>query len=310
VLKVVILGYGELAQSLVLGVLKSRHSLVGVMRWHKNFIKDIFIPDGLLSIMKASNTKEINAQRANSNRFIKEIKKLKPDVIIVGSWGEIIKKEIIELPKVAFINCHPSLLPKHRGSNPYSSVIREGETETGVTFHLMDKKIDAGDILLQGKVPILEDDTAAILRLNCAIKAKDMVGSLLDGLEKAEIIPKKQNEQEASYYPPRSDNDFMINWNNSADFIHRQIRSLLPGMCCFAEYKDNFLMIKSTQIIELDKPCDVPGTVLEKINNNILVSCGDQYKAILLKDVGVLGFLSRLWSRNYLDMNLKIGSLL
>lgn len=283
-LKVAVLGYGELAQSIALGVLSSRHALVGVMRWHKDFLKDIFMPEPLLSIIRASNIREIRAKRANTKKFIKEIKKLQPDVIIVGAWGEIIKKELFKLPRVAFINCHPSLLPKHRGCNPYTSVIRQKETETGVTFHLMAEKIDAGDILTQGKVAVSEHETGASIRLKCALKAREMVAPLLDGLEAGKILPVRQNEAEASYYPPLSEEDLVINWNSPAEHIYRQIRSLCPEMCCYTMHKNVYLPVKTARIADISEPTLLPGTIIEKNRNNILVATGEPDKALLLKD--------------------------
>src|ERR1035437_1218810 len=143
-MKVLLIGYGEIASCLVLGVLESGHKLVGVLRWEeaKNnkilyFLKNIFWPNNLTTLIKSYKIHEINLDKANSEEFKKRVLKLNPDIILVGSWGEIFKKDIIMLPTTAFINCHPSLLPRHRGSNPYSSAIIAGEAKTGVTFHLV-----------------------------------------------------------------------------------------------------------------------------------------------------------------------------
>ncbi len=309
-LKVVVLGYGDLAQSIILGILNSRHRIVGALRWQKNFLKDTLVPDGLFTLVKANNIREVKAKRANTKQFIKEMQKLEPDVIIVGSWGEIIKKEIIDLPKVAFINSHPSLLPKHRGSNPYSSVIRHGETETGMTFHLMDEGIDTGSILMQEKIPVTEEDTAGSLRLKCALNAKNMVVPLLDGLEKGEIIPKKQNNDEASYYPNFRDEDIMINWNNSAEFINRQIRALLPNMVCFTGYKKVFLAVNQSEIVKIGTSYSLPGTILEKNGNNLLVSTSDRDKAVLLKNAGVFYVFPNILSGYYIKNKVRAGDLL
>ena len=236
-LRVVLIGYGELAQSLLIGIMESRHKVVGVLRWDKErpnklfaFLRDIFIPDRLISIIRAKNIHEIKSGKANSKKFIKKIKKLKPDVILVGSWGEILKKEIINLPKIAFINCHPSLLPMHRGSNPYASAIKNSESKTGITFHLMNEGIDTGEILLQKEINISDSDTGGSLRNKCAFMAKETVSELLDRIEKAELIPKKQDESKASYFLKLNEDDAKINWNKPARGIDNNIRSLLPWM--------------------------------------------------------------------------------
>ena len=314
-LRVVVLGYGELAQSVLLGILRTRHNLTGIMRWQSQkpnkliaFLRDTFIPDNLVSIIKANNLKEINAKNANSKKFIEQIKKLEPDVIIVGSWGEIFKKEVLSIPKVAFINCHPSLLPKHRGSNPYVSAIREGEIKTGITFHLVNEEIDAGDILLQEEVSISTEDTGKSLKTKCAFKAKEMVSILLDRLEKGHIIPEKQNESEASYYPLINDNDVIINWHEPAEFIHNQIRAFSPRLKCYSLYENDFLFIKSSKIVNLDKPVCTPGKIIKKTKKGITVSTKDAQKAIFVENIEVYGFLAGLWQKNYLQKKLKVGN--
>jgi len=163
-LRVVIIGYGETASSLMLGVMKTRHKLVGIKRWEKSnpllgFLKDTLWPDQLTTLIKANGIKEIQAESVNSPAFLREIRALKADVLLIGSWGEILKKNAIISPKIACINCHPSLLPKHRGPNPYASAIIYGETKTGITFHLVDEGIDTGAVLLQKEIPITHEDT-------------------------------------------------------------------------------------------------------------------------------------------------------
>lgn len=301
-LKVVVLGYGELAQSLVLGILQTKHKIVGVMRWKRpgvnklcRFLKDTFVPDALLSIIRSNNLREIKVKKANSKEFLKEMKKLKPDVIIVGSWGEILKKEIFELPKIAFINCHPSLLPKHRGSNPYVSAIREGEIKSGITFHLINEKIDAGDILFQAKVTISDFDNGESLKNKCSFKAKETVKILLDRLERGDLIPVKQNESEASYFPALSEDDAFIDWNKPAKFIHNQIRGLYPWLKCYTPYKGGFLFIKSSKIINLETPVDKPGIIIEDYKKEILISTADPCKAILCRDVEPYNFFCSIF---------------
>lgn len=316
-LKVVLIGYGELAQSLLIGLIESRHQIVGVLRWEQErpnklvaFLRDTFIPDGLTSIVRAENIHEIKAGKANSIKFIKKIKKLTPDVILVGSWGEILKKEVINLPKIACINCHPSLLPTHRGSNPYASTIKNGETKTGITFHLMNEGIDTGEILLQKDVNISEEDTGGSLRNKCAFTAKNSVSELLDRLEKAELIPEKQNESKASYFSRLHPNDAKISWKKPATEIHNNIRAILPWIKSYTLHKDTFLFIESTKIIELNTNVATPGKILAKKNGNLIISTADTNKAILAKNIEAYGFLSKLWSNHYINKKIKIGDYL
>lgn len=315
-LKVVLIGYGEMASALTIGILKSNHKLVGILRWEKAqnnkllyFLKKIFWPDKLTTIVKANNLYEIKAKRANSEQFKKEILKLNPDIILVGSWGEIFKKDTILLPTTAFINCHPSLLPKYRGSNPYSATIMNGEERTGITFHLVDEGIDTGPILFQKEVSISNRDNAESLRNKCSFMAGEAIIELLNELDTSTIIPVNQDEKKSSYFPQINDKDAKIDWNKPPQEIYNQIRGLNPWLQCYTIYKQDFLMIKSAQIIEFDTQEAKPAKILKKTKNSLLVSTIEKNKAILLEGISVYGFLSILWSWIFIR-NIKINTFL
>lgn len=317
-LKVVLLGYGELAQSLLLGLLKSRHKVVGVFRWENNpynksvnLIRDTFIPCPLTAMIRNKDLYEIKADRANTENFACEIEKLQPDVILVGSWGEILTGQTIKLPKTAFINCHPSMLPSHRGSNPYASAIRNGETKTGVTFHLMSEKIDAGEILLQKEIDILPEETGASLRKKCAFAAGSSVSELLDKLEKAQLIPRKQDETMASYFPQLTPDEASIDWNRHAVEIHNGIRGLYPWLECYTLHKDVFLYIRSTKIIDLSQTTGfTPGIIIDKSEDSLLITTADSDKAILAENIKAYGFFGDYWTKFYISSFVKTGDCL
>lgn len=315
-LKVLLIGYGEMLSSLMLGVLESEHRLVGVLRWEKSrdnkilyFFKNLFWPDRISILTKLYKIHEIDVKRANSEEFKKQAIKLNPDVIIVGSWGEIFTKDTIMIPSLAFVNCHPSLLPNHRGSNPYSSAIVEGETKTGITFHIVDEGIDTGPILLQKEVSISDNDNAGTLRTKCSYAAQKAVKELLTEFDTTVIIPVKQDESKASYYQRLTEKDARIDWKKSPTEIYNRIRGLNPWMECYTIYKKDFLMIKSSKIVDLETPEPHPAKVLSKTRNSLLVSTIDPNKAILFEKVSVYGYLSKLWSGFYIK-NIKIGEYL
>ena len=146
-LKVVILGHGAMLANLIAGVMDSGCEIVGVMRYDrlrksnlKTWFHDYFLPSKEFSYIKSYKLHEIRAKSANSKIFKREILRLNADIIIVGTWGEKLTKATIDLPKIATINVHPSLLPKYRGPNPYLQVIKNLETKTGLTFHPLNEK--------------------------------------------------------------------------------------------------------------------------------------------------------------------------
>ncbi len=317
ILRVILIGYGELASSLLLGVLTSGHQLVGVLRWERirynnAFLtaKDIVYPDKLSVLMHSHNIHEIKAKSVNGKDFWVQAVKLEPDVIIIGSWGEILKKKTIILPKIACINCHPSLLPKFRGPNPYSSVIRHGEEKSGVTFHLVNEGIDTGPILMQRELPVSQNDTGGSLRNKCAFLAKQNVKPLLDGIEKGMLSPIEQDERLASYYPQINENDALINWKNPVEFIHNQIRGLNPWLKCYTKHKGHFLTVESSEIMYFENTFGRPGEVIAKTGNSLVVLSGTSGAALAIKGVRVFEFAGSIWSPYYIKNFIKIGDIL
>lgn len=313
-LKVVLVGNGELGAALLSGILNSSHSVEGVFRWENAKNRDLISKlrsyintDPIYSIIKKHSIPEINASGVNTPEFYKQVAKINPDVLIVGSWGEILKEKVISLPKIASVNCHPSFLPYHRGSNPYSSVIKEGEDFSGVTFHYIDKGLDTGDILLQKKVPISPFDTGGSLRTKCAYTASKMVIEVLDGLEHNSLKPIKQDSSVATYYPRLTAEDAIINWERPAIEIHNHIRGLSPWIKCYTRHKNEFFMIADSHVIELDTETQKGGIILSKGEKSILVSTAERDKAILLQNLELYGFAGKHLSGYYINKFVKIG---
>lgn len=234
-LRVLVVGYDKMLNALISGSVYSGHRVVGAMRIDRVnyskfalFLKDIFAPSHDLAIIKAFGVQDINAKSINSKEFKKEFERLRPDVILVGSWGEKISSEIFNLPRLGTINCHPSLLPRHRGANPYFWTIFAGEDLSGVTFHYVNEKFDCGDILLQEAVMIDPDMDAGELRDRCSKFAQGLVGELLNKLEKGEIIPQKQDESRATYEFQLCEKNTIVDLRRTRKEIHNHIRALRP----------------------------------------------------------------------------------
>lgn len=234
-LKVLIVGYDKMLSALISGTVYSGHKVVGVLRNDRVnyskftlFFKDFLAPSRDYSLLKAFGAYDVKASSINSPEFKKEFEKLKPDVILVGSWGEKISPEIASLPKLGCINCHPSLLPRHRGANPYFWTIYSGEDLTGVTFHYVNEKFDCGDILLQEAVAIDSDMTGGELRDRCSKYAQGLAGELLNKIEKGEITAQKQDDSRATYENQLELKDTIIDLRGSKKDIHNHIRALKP----------------------------------------------------------------------------------
>ncbi|MDD5145358.1 MAG: methionyl-tRNA formyltransferase [Candidatus Pacebacteria bacterium] len=215
-----------------------------------------------------------------------EIEKLRPDLIIVAAYGQILPKEILEIPKYRSINVHPSLLPKYRGPSPVQNAILNGDKETGATIMLMDEKMDHGPILTQKKVPIEINENAIQLHEKLAkIGAKLLINTIPSWVTGAikQII---QDEKMATYTKIIKKEDGKIDWKKPAKEIDRQIRAFddWPGSYTFFKNGDNLIRLKIIKAGVLAQtqhgPFGVPGKTFMATNEEIAVQTGKDYLII------------------------------
>lgn len=232
-LKVVIIGYGEMFTNMIAGTLDSNSQILGVLRHNRvkyprffRWLMDTFNPDCDYNYIKSYNLNEIKVNSANSEAFRKKLISLNPDILLVASWSEKIQKLTFDIPKIATINVHPSILPRYRGPNPYMNVIMNLETESGVTFHLMDEKFDSGAILDQRTVQIDKSDTSKELKAKTVLTARGAVCELFEKLSEDVIFPVSQNESKATYFS--TDFNPEVIFSHSAEEISAQIRCIHP----------------------------------------------------------------------------------
>ncbi len=232
-LRVVVIGYGCLGLYILRALLANPDvEIIGVFPWTKR-PKSAIKPDDyekeFLGLIKKHQLKEIRATSANSSDFIELIKKLEIDTIFIGSWGEILKGPLIGIDNLTIINCHPSKLPDHRGSNPYASVIRMAEQETAVTFHKVDDGIDTGPILVQKPLAVSPDETGESLRHKCGELAGEAIEEVVALLLEPDIIDwGVQDPNQGRYFPKIEVHDGLINWENP--YTPFQVRGLHPWL--------------------------------------------------------------------------------
>lgn len=298
-MKVVVLGAGEMFLNLIAGCRDAGCAVVGVFRYERvrttfldRVLKELFNPSKEYNYVKSHKLYEIKAQSANSAEFKKEILKLNPDIILVGTWGEKIKKPIINLPKLAMINVHPALLPKYRGPNPYLQAIKHMETQAGVTFHLMDENFDTGPILYQQQVEIKPEDTGKELREKISLASRSGVSELLQKLDTEIIIPVKQDDSRASYFSHISEEEVMLDFTKSAAEVSAHIRSFHPWFKCYFPYNNHFFIPNPYKLEISENKFDEthPGAVVDKSHKekSVTVVCGDN-KLIKMSGLSLYG---------------------
>lgn len=288
--RVLLCGYGHLGLALLQGLLAAADlcEVVGVFRWASRPQSAHFwepVEDDFKQLLTQAGLTDVQCDGLNGYAFTQVLESLRPQVVLVGSWGEIIKSHVLERPDVLIINCHPSKLPAHRGGNPYASVILEQETETGVSFHRMAPQIDAGPILLQQTIPLGPDESGASVRDACSAVAMEMVRPLMVQLAahlwEGQPLPAwEQDHSQKSYFPPLKPQDGRLDWNQPVDALYRRCRALYPWVMCSGVLESGHeVLFQDPQF----QPCPQrlmrrsasPGTILDVNARGLWVALAD-----------------------------------
>jgi len=209
--------------------------------------------------------------------FLKKIEKLSPDLIVLISYGKILPSSLINIPKIASINVHPSLLPKYRGPAPIEWALINGETKTGVTIIKMDEKIDTGEIIIQKEVEILPIDNAITLKNKLSQIASDV---LIEGIEiikkNGKTYPQKGTP---SYAPKLKKEDGLIKWEKPSEKIHNLVRGVIIWPTAYTYIITNstkkLIKIYKTEIGKNEGNFGTPGEIIKiEENEYIEVACG------------------------------------
>jgi methionyl-tRNA formyltransferase len=228
-------------------------------------------------IAEIENIRIIQPDKLEKNFIYRELKNINPDVFIVASYGNILPKDLLEIPKFGSINLHASLLPKYRGASPVQGAILSGDPETGVTLMLMNEKMDEGDILDQENIIIDENDTTSSLTIKLGeLGGKLAVKSLPKWID-GKIKSQKQKSSEATYCRIIKHKEGLIDWNQPAEKIFRQWKAFesWPGIYTYVNEKTGYLILKLNSI-RIDKNTDTGekiGKVVE-YNQKIGVQTG------------------------------------
>ncbi|MCF0147991.1 MAG: methionyl-tRNA formyltransferase [Clostridium sp.] len=209
----------------------------------------------------------------NDTDAINYLKELKPDFIIVVAFGQILNKEVLDIPKYGCINLHASLLPMYRGAAPLNWAIIKGEKKSGNTTMLMDVGLDTGDMLLKDEVEITEEMTAGDLHDILMERGADLLVKTIDGVYNGTITPEKQTDE--TFYAKMLDKELaLINWNNKTKDIHNLIRGLNPWPIAYTNYENNYMKVFESKILN-ETTNKEPGTIVGVSKEGIKVATLD-----------------------------------
>ncbi len=271
-MRIVFIGAGEIGVPTLQALLKSEHEVVGIVTQPDKPVgrAQIIEPPPIKKALAGAKMPILQPARIKEHQAIAEIRALIPDVIVVMAYGQILPRDVLEIPEVACLNLHASLLPRWRGAAPVQAAIAAGDRETGITVMYMDEGLDTGDILLHRKIDILPTDTGGSLHDRLAKIAPD---ALLDSLRlfvegRAPRTP--QDNSLATYAPKLKRDDGRIDWSEPAEMIERKIRAFNPWPGAFTKIERQALKIFSGSVVGLSGE---PGKILRS-EKELVIAAG------------------------------------
>jgi len=246
-MRIVFFGTPKFAIPSLKALLESEEEITAVVTQtdKKTGRRRIFQPSQVKELAMSKGIKILQPANIKDSHFLNELTHIKPDIIVVVAYGKILPKQILKLPPFGCINVHASLLPKYRGAAPIQWAIINGEELTGVTTMLMDEGLDTGDILLQEKTEITDEDNADTLSKNLSETGALLLLKTIKGLKDGSVKPAPQ-EGIPSYAPPLKKEDGKIDWTKSAKEIFNLVRGLYPWPCAYCYLnKERIKIIRS-----------------------------------------------------------------
>ncbi|MBQ8434459.1 MAG: methionyl-tRNA formyltransferase [Oscillospiraceae bacterium] len=203
----------------------------------------------------------------DAEKSMEILKEINPDVIIVVAYGQILPKEVLELPRHGCINIHASLLPQYRGAAPIQRSILDGQAQTGVTSMMMEEGLDTGDMLIKKEVEITENMTANELHDTLSEAGAEVLLETLDAVENGTLSPEKQNDSQSTYAKMITKDMSLLDFTLPAQQVHNVIR----GITGFTMMDGKRLKIYRSCIAETGNA--EAGTVADA--DSFTVACGD-----------------------------------
>lgn len=212
--------------------------------------------------------------------FLRTLRELSPDLIVVVAFGQILPKAVLDLPPMGCLNAHASLLPKYRGAAPVQWAIVKGESTTGVTVIRMAERMDAGDILLAKETEIGPEEDAVALGERLSHLSAGVLWEAVRGTEEGSLHPIPQREEEATYAPRLRREDGEIDWREGADSIARRVRGFVPWPTAHTRWRGRFLKIHKARALP-GAQWGRPGEVVKADRGGLWVQTGDGYLDIM-----------------------------
>lgn len=285
-MRLVFMGTPDFAVSTLKEIIHAKHEVLCVVTQEDK-------PKGRGKQMQITPVKEValscnlpilQPKRVREAKHIDYIRSLKPDVIVVVAFGQIIPQEILDIPKYGCLNVHASILPAYRGAAPIQWAVLDGLKESGVTIMKMDAGLDTGDMIRVEKISLEEEETSGSLFDKLSDLGSKALVKVLDDLEEGRAIFTKQPEKSPTPYARMIDKAMgEIDWNRSAIEIERWVRGMNPWPSAFTHIEGKSLKIWQAKAKEDTKDGInfAPGQVVGTGKEEILIKTGDGLLSVL-----------------------------
>lgn len=284
-MRIVFIGTGEIGVPSLRALQKSEHQLIAVVTQPDKPAgrEQKITPPPIKAALSGDTTPILQPAKIKDPQAIEQVRDFAPDVIVVMAYGQILPRAVLEIPKLACLNLHASLLPRWRGAAPIQAAIAAGDRETGITAMYMDEGLDTGDILLQHKIDIAPNETGGSLHDRLAQIAPHALVDALQLLSNGTAPRIAQDKQLATYAPKLNREAGRISWNETAEVIEQKIRAYNPWPGAFTEFEGQKLKIFAANVIS---GSGKPGEILRR-EKELVIAAAD--RALSLTEVQLEG---------------------
>ncbi|MBL7068770.1 MAG: methionyl-tRNA formyltransferase [Candidatus Omnitrophica bacterium] len=287
--KIIFFGTSKFAVPSLKKIMKSRHEVAAVVTQpdRKRGRKLVVASPPVKMEMKDKGIPIHQPQDVASQDALETLRRYNADLFLVVAFGQILKKDLLKIPKLYCVNLHASLLPKYRGASPINRAITNGDKKTGVTTIKMDEKMDRGDIMLRREVDILDEETSQSLSERLSNIGAGLLLETIELVDKNEIKFIKQDEKDASYAYKLKKEDGLIDWAVPAREIHNRVRGLAPWPGAYTHWKGKLLKIYKSAFDEDDSAEKDIGAVVGLGEDTLLV--GTRKGRLIIKELQLEG---------------------
>ncbi len=272
-MKIIFIGKVNFSKTILLEIINRKIMLSGVVTSNSKGINSDHV--NLSKISKKNKIPTLVTKNINSISAIKWISDIQPDLILCIGWSQILRKEIIDIPKLYTIGYHPTNLPENRGRHPLIWSLVLGLKNMVSTYFIISERVDYGHILSKRKVLIKKSDNAGSMYLKLEKVASNQIISIINKIKKNNLVIKPIGNSKGNIWRRRYNSDGKVDWRMTANAIHNLTRALnFPYDGAYFVYKEKKYTLIKTKIIKLNKENIEPGKVIMAKNRKPIIKCG------------------------------------